>query len=406
METVLILLAIFFGPAILKVIFGALLGLTDGSGQHMAAGGATLSGMDVRVELSGNSTQELTLYEVQAKARGGVLAGGSESICFYTSLVDVTDDESAPVMGLMEVQQEPSTYAFQFVGPEVPVSHDFTMTGFVGVAGIAPQVLHFPDTGSRSVKVIVRMLAGDASRDSFRAGMYVGSPSDLLCEGSAIITLEETGIGYKEAHRHEVEALEVGATVGIGVAAADGAITADEMATVSDWLRGQFARLGSAGESVRTRCNEAMASAHEVVLHGGDPLAGVAKRLGELPESHQARVLDIGYQVLAADGQADPGELAVLEALSRGAGIDQSVVSRIHDLALLGVESISRGEEGDLPSLLGFDPEASSDSIRRHLRGLMQKWNARSANAKTNEERDRVQLMLQRIAEATSRYTS
>ena len=64
METVLILLAIFFGPAILKVIFGVVLG----SAQHTAAGGATLSGMDVRVELSGNSTQELTLYEVQAKA--------------------------------------------------------------------------------------------------------------------------------------------------------------------------------------------------------------------------------------------------------------------------------------------------------------------------------------------------
>ncbi|MDA8592501.1 tellurite resistance TerB family protein [Planctomycetota bacterium] len=402
MEGVLVLLALIFGPAILRAIFSGLAGESD----QGSIPKATDRLLRVEVAPPAEKVPGLSLLEVRAKAFGVVRPMGASTVRFYTSLVDVTDEEVAPVMALMEPQQEASTYAFQFPGPEVPVTDDFTMTGFVTVGAIAQEVLHFAETGRRSVKVIVRLLAGDALPGDFRGGVYVGSPGRLLCEGSVTTTMVEEAPGYRAAARHEVEALDVGATVGVGVAAADGAIASEELEVIQDWLRGQVGRLSSGIDAARERCNEALEKAHDVVRNGGDPLSGVARRLAALPESHQARVLELGYRVLAADGEADAGELAVLEKLSRAAGIDADVVTRIHDLTLLSVQTIANDEGAELPALLGFDPNDSPETIRRHLRGLMQKWNARSANAKTTEERDRVQLMLQRIADATSRYTS
>lgn len=401
MEVILTLLAIFFGPAILRGIFAALAG-DSGTAAPSAADRA----LRVEVSPSSEEVQGLSLLEVKVKALGVVRPKGASTIRFYTSLIDVTDDEAAPVMALMEQQQEASTYAFQFSGPAVPVTGDFTMTGMVAVGALAQEALHFAETGSRTVKVIVRLIAGEARPGDFKGGIYVGAPGRLLCEGSATTTMLEEAPGYRAAAEHEIEALDVGAAVGVGVAAADGSIAAEELKVVQEWLRGQVGRLSTGADAARERCNEALGAAHDVVRNGGDALAGVARRLAALPENHQARVLELGYRVLAADGEADSGELAVLEELSREAGIDSSVVARIHDLTLLSVQSIAPQEGSELPALLGFDPNDSPEAIRRHLRSLMQKWNARSANAKTKEERDRVQLMLQRIAEATSKYTS
>lgn len=399
--------AIIFG--IIAVLW--LLGKVAGSTERSSGGGiASRGSLDIRVER--NQEKEAngwTLYTVGMKSTGGLHPGSPGFITVVTSLIDVTDGESPgeslPVYSLVDEVQEPSSFAFKSVQGPTPVGNSFTMSGYATVSIFSPDILICPKPGRRKVRVIVRMFANLDSHAGISNGRFHGT---CLATGATEWWMEETSPGYLEQHRRQADALEVAVWVGMAVAAADGRVGEDELGVIKDWLKSQLDR--SVDQDVprlRERIHSSMRAAFAAAQCGEIGEDAVASRLRALAdEDLQVRAITLGYNVLAADGEADPGELAILESLARKAGVDRAVLARIKDTTLVGVATIGGDDLEDLPGLLGFDPEDDPTTIRKHLRNEHRKWNARSANAKTKEDRERVELMLDCIARALREYAS
>jgi tellurite resistance protein len=384
---------------------------SKGSDGHSSDGSAPRGGnLDVKVERHHESVSSgLALYVVQMKASRALHPGLPGFITAVTSLLDVTEgdgpDDAMPVYSLIEEVQEPLSFAFKHVQGPTAVGNSFSMNGHAAVTILSPTFLACPKPGKRKIRVIVRMFANFDSHDSISMGRFNGT---CLAAGTVDWWIEETSPGYLEHERRQSETLDVAVWIGMAVAAADGSIGEDELRTIKEWLKAQLDRsIDQDIPQLRQRIHTSMRTAFEAAQCGEIAESDVAARLRGLgDEDLQVRAMTLGYRVLAADGEADPGELSILESLARKAGIDRSVLERIKDTTLVGVNTVGGDGLEDLPGLLGFDPDDDPATIRKHLRNEHRKWNARSANAKTKEDRERVELMLNCIARALREYAS
>jgi len=391
-----------------------LIGRASGSGSASSTrfdGGVPRGGrLDLRVEQDHDRDADgLTLYTVEMKSTGALRPGPPGFITVVTSLLDVTEGDSSgealPVYSLLEKLQEPSSFAFKSLQGPMQVGDSFTMNGHATVSILSPDILICPRPGRRKVRVVVRMFANLDSHASISHGRFRGP---CLATGTTDWWMDETSPGYLEQDRRQADALDVAVWVGMAVAAADGNIGEDELAVLKTWLKSQLDRsIDQDVPRLRERIHSSMRSAFAAAQRGEITEEQVASRLKALEsEDLQVKAITLGYEVLAADGEADPGELAILESLARKAGVDRAVLARIKDPILVGVATVGGDNLEDLPGLLGFDPNDDPATIRKHLRNEQRKWNARSANAGTKQDRERVELMLQSIARALKEYAS
>ena len=111
--------------------------------------------------------------------------------------------------------------------------------------------------------------------------------------------------------------------------------------------------------------------------------------------------MELCYEVMAADGLADPEEIKVLHRLGDTLEVDVSELEKIRDLKMMSLSS----EIGtDDASLLGIDPEWSEDQIQKHLRNEFRKWNGRLNDLPEGDDRDHAQKMLDLIGKERSKY--
>ena len=383
-------------------------GGTSGSSSSIRA--ARRGRLHVRVERDhSKDAQGLTFYAVEMKSRDSLTPGPPGFITVVTSLLDVTDGDSSgealPVYCMLENLQEPSSFAFKSVQGPMQVGDSFTMNGHATVAILCPEILICPKPGRRQVRVVVRMFANLDSHTTIEHGRLRRA---CLATGTTDWWMEETSPGYLEQHERQADALDVAVWVGMAVAAADGNIGEEELAVIKDWLQSQLDRSHDQDvPRLRERVHASLRTAFAAAQRGEIAEADVASRLKALEdEDLQVKAIALGYKVLAADDEADPGELAILESLARKAGVDRNVLARVKDTTLVGVARVGGDDLEDLPGTIGFDPKDDPATIRKHLRNEQRKWNARSANAKTKEDRERVALMLESIARALKEYAS
>lgn len=336
-----------------------LIGKANGSG----GGGGRSSGgrLDVRVERDhSKDAKGLTLYTVEMKSTGALSPGPPGFITVVTSLLDVTDGDSSgealPVYSLLEKIQEPSSFAFKSVQGPMQVGDSFTMNGHATVAIISPDILICPKPGRRKVRVVVRMFANLDSHEYISLGRYRLS---CLATGTTDWWMEETSPGYLVQDQRQADALDVAVWVGMAVAAADGNIGEEELAVIKDWLQSQLDRSHDQDvPRLRERVHASLRTAFAAAQRGEIAEADVASRLKALEdEDLQVKAIALGYNVLAADGEADPGELAILESLARKAGVDRNVLARVKDTTLVGVATVGGDDLEDLPGPARFRPQ-------------------------------------------------
>ena len=152
--------------------------------------------------------------------------------------------------------------------------------------------------------------------------------------------------------------------------------------------------------------NEAMKESYAEAKKGDLSLSALTSRLNEIGnKSDKYETLELCFEVMAADGVAEDNELKVIKNVAQALGLDMDEVSKMRDQKILNLNANVSGQ-ASIETLLGIEPDWSSEQAMKHLRVEFQKWNNRLNTLEEGEERENAQLMLDRIAEARKKYAS
>jgi hypothetical protein len=106
---------------------------------------------------------------------------------------------------------------------------------------------------------------------------------------------------------------------------------------------------------------------------------------------------------MAADGVADPEEMAVIRNVANALDLDMSEIEKMREGVTLSLSSSLTSDVG-LESLVGIDDKWSDDQKKKHLRSEFQKWSNRLNSLPEGEDRQAAQNMLDSVASLRKKY--
>ena len=106
---------------------------------------------------------------------------------------------------------------------------------------------------------------------------------------------------------------------------------------------------------------------------------------------------------MAADGVADPEEMAVIRNVAESLDLDMDEIEAMRDKITLDLTAgLASGD--NVEALVGIDESWSTEQKRRHLRAEFQKWSNRLNSLDDPDEKASAQSMLDNIASLRRRY--
>lgn len=310
--------------------------------------------------------------------------------CFEFRLSDVTDtsiSDGAPVLCVIDDLQDEDSTEFRF-HQILPQALDAGSGSFdwVEFCSVPKELLVFPNAGSRRIKAILRVTDAANGR--------------LITTASTVWSTSVEGVGYLEMEDEESEAQAASLQLAMCIAAADGSVDEDEVGVIKGWGERTVNALPTARQAARRSIlNEALQTAtREIRANRVSTLESDA--VHALKEKEEARFLYDAYElclnVLKADGEAHPEEMAQLTRLARQLGLDEAKVRILTDRHLADVDFAPVEDESEDDHILGITGDMSKDQIRKHLNKLYQKHQARTQHdnpdviAKAKEWLDRI----------------
>lgn len=410
MEVILLLALLFFGGFILRVIFRTL-----GAAGRTAMGKGTLS-ENLELSFKGMGPLEGRLVDAhltddpdsplvkQVEVKGVFpVPSNNSSVAFVTSVFDNTDDESAPVISILEEFQEPSNVVFQHVSQMPPISPDQGFINWERISAVFPDLLQPPYGGKRDMLIVVRLL--DLDSPPLIVHGFADSNEGILWQTAMSFTHVFTEKGYREASEHREEAQALSVKVAIAVAMADGSFDDREGEVIAEWIRRAIEPFDSEKrEKLKSVYNDAMREAYAAAKDGSLSLSVLTERLNEIGEAKvKYDAIELCFEVMAADGEADPEEMRTIRKIGEALDLDLAELEAMRDQEIVGLEShISSG--GDIEELLGIEPDWSNEKVKSHLRSEFQKWNNRLSALPEGPERENAQTMLDMISKARQKY--
>lgn len=362
---------------------------------------ASLDSLQVRLrsELADDDDSGSRIYSVEGRGQLPI-----RRHCTLGAVTQVIDTASGkPLLSPLPMLQEPTTLVFMHQVEFGEVSPGAGFADWSGLGLVCPQFLLSPHSGKRHLTVVVRLV--DLRQDPQFLMSAATRPSAVLWEHSLQFNWTFAGKGYLEEIADEEAACAVAVKIAVCVAMSDGRLDEAEGRVIKEWMTKSVATASPTRASdFKAKLNGALRDAFAAAKSHGLDLGGLLDELADLNEpgvNHQT--LQLAYDVLAADGIADPAELAVTTRIADRLGIDQSDVAEMKDRAIVGVAVESTGDES-ADRLLGIQAGWSSEQIRKHLRAEFQKWNSRITTLAPGKERDNAQRMLDLIAAARVRH--
>lgn len=329
----------------------------------------------------------------------------STEAVFVVSLFDTTDgnEELKPVLSLLENFQEETTTAHCNIMQAGRIQPDFGLTQWVEVGRIFPLFVKSPYSGSRKLRVILRLIHPDSVRH-IHLGFGKIPEDDNFWLGSSEITLEQIAKGYEEQAEHRQECLELTVKLGMVVAMADGSLDEPEGNVLNTWMRKAITPYSEQRQGeLKIKLNDAMKEAYAGMLDGNLSKSLLTERFNEIGDSStKFEAMDLFYDVMAADGVADPEEIKVLRQLGDALELDVQELEKLRDLKMMSLSAVV--EEADAESLLGIDTEWSKEKIQQHIKSEFKKWNARLNNLQPGPDKEHAQKMLDTIGELRDKY--
>jgi tellurite resistance protein len=343
----------------------------------------------------------LNYYSIEIK---GVLPiGRSIDGVFVTSLFDITDDRNEPkvVLSVIDKFQEPATTAYSIANATGQLEPGYGFTRWVEIGRVFPLFVQTPYAGKRILNVVTRLTDVNGI-EHLELGFL---PSDL-CYAVEIneIEIDQLAKGYKEAAKDKQECMRISVMLGMVVAMSDGTLDDPEGEVLKKWMAKVITPYSDAKrkelkETLNSAMKEAFAQIQEQSLSKSD-LIDAFNKIGDNASKFEA--MELCYDVMAADGVADPEEIKVLHRIGDALDLDIAELEKLRDLKMMGLSS--QVEDGGAASLLGIDPEWDDGQVKKHLRSEFSKWNARLNNLQPGPDKEHAQKMLDTIGEMRSKY--
>ena len=343
----------------------------------------------------------LNYYSIEIK--GGLPIGRSIDGVFGTSLFDITDDRNEPkvVLSVIEQFQEPATTAYSIANATGQLEPGYGFTRWVEIGRVFPLFVQTPYAGKRILNVVTRLTDVNGI-EHLELGFL---PSDL-CYAVEIneIEIDQLAKGYTEAAKDKQECMRISVMLGMVVAMSDGTLDDPEGEVLKKWMAKVITPYSDAKrkelkETLNSAMKEAFAQIQEQSLSKSD-LIDAFNKIGDNASKFEA--MELCYDVMAADGVADPEEIKVLHRIGDALDLDIAELEKLRDLKMMGLSS--QVEDGGAASLLGIDPEWDDGQVKKHLRSEFSKWNARLNNLQPGPDKEHAQKMLDTIGEMRSKY--
>jgi uncharacterized tellurite resistance protein B-like protein len=341
---------------------------------------------------------------VAIEARGLIPVRRPTSVAFVTSVFDQTEGTLLPVLSTIEQFQEPDTPVYQHRVEGGAIAPNQGFGDWVRVGMIVPDLLVPPRRGKRTLVAALRVV-DTQNPPPIQHGFGDGEHAGMLQFATATIDFQYEEMGYQEeaAGRDEARCLAVKAA--LAVAMADGSLAEAEGEVIKSWIaRAVACYSGDKIDEMKGRLNSSLRDAYGLAKKRELSLSPLTARLNEVaPRAQRLELLELLFDVMAADGVASEPELEVIRGVGEALSVDYSVLEEMRDRALVRLDS-GVGQEASVESLLGIRPEWNRDQVRKHLRGEFKKWSDRLNILAEGTERENAQQMLEKIAKARRRY--
>ena len=397
----------FVGNLLLRAVFRA-----GAAGVKSVATGKplrdTLGGYfgPLEAELQRKNTEQdgsgLDYYSV--RVRGAFPISRSTNLAFVTSVYDITGEEPEAVFSMMDEFQEAETRCFNSTVEIGEASPNQAFDKWVEVGRILPAMLQAPYGGERKFRALLRLVA-DSQVSSITYSHYNG-PKEYLYWGKALsFTAEPLLPGYIDLLEEREATYKYVLQLGINVAMADGNLDDEEGRVLKEWVTKVLSSVNeNHRDEMKSELNSVMKQTFASIKAGQHSKAEAIDHLNSLGDmSIKYDAIDLCYAVMAADGQADPAELELLNRLAEALELDANEVERIRDTTMLDL-SKSGQLAVNSDEVLGIDPQWDKDETLKHLRQEFKKWNARLNSLPSGPEKDHAQIMLNAIADARNRH--
>ena len=400
MEAIITVIIIWVGFSIASSVFGAVWSGAKKivTGKETYLGPPQVKFLDEKIEGSDIIFKKI-MY------RGKIPVSRSMTVGYAVSAFDATagDDDLKIVIALMDQQQEPETVCFGMSGEIGNVDVGDTFTDWVQLGAIAPELIQAEKSGNRKIKLTIRMFNSEKP-PSIHGGFSDGEGELVLIE---ILEFDYlfSDKGYEEAAQDREEAQALSLKIGVAVAMADGELDDSEGEMLKNWIiREVSAYSDDKAERLKKHFNEALKEGFSLAQAGNLALSPLVERLSEIGEKKtKYDAVALAFDVMAADGVADPEEMIVIRSVAKALDLDMDEIEKMREGVTLSLSSSLTSDVG-LESLVGIDDGWSDDQKKKHLRSEFQKWSNRLNSLPEGEDREAAQNMLDNIASLRKKY--
>jgi tellurite resistance protein len=416
MEGFLVIIAIVIGWATFKAFLSAGAKAVGAAGKAVLGKGTFSENMDLAFKgmqefqvqfkdtrLNDDGSGPL-VKEIEGKGLFPLLR--KTNVGFVISVFDATSEELAPVLSVIDTFQEEDSIVYQHGTAIGGIELNQGFVRWVRVGVVIPDMLQPPYAGKRKLVVIARMVDLD-NMPNIEHGCHSQGDEGIIWQSSLSFEWTFDEKGYLEASEHHDEAVGLSLKIGMAVAMADGSLDDEEGNVLKQWIMKSIDPFADdRKEYLKGLYNEAMKESYTEAKKGDLSLSLLTSRLNEIGDkSDKYETLELCFEVMAADGVAEDNELIVIKNVAHALGLDMGEVAKMRDQKILNLSTNVSGQ-ASIESILGIEPDWSSEQVMKHLRVEFQKWNNRLNTLEEGEERENAQLMLDRIAEARKKYAS
>lgn len=335
------------------------------------------------------------LFPVRRAIEGGVLI----------TAFDTTNDDPQPILAVFEALQEEDTIVFKQQHAIGTVQPGYGFTDWVEIGNLIPDLLQAPYSGLRKLTVQVLLIDINNPPPTHFGGVDTDHPGVLWGD---VLKYERVfdGVGYLEASENADECRGLTIHVAMAIAMADGTLDDSEGFTIKEHIKRLLDSIDDEETRERTKqlCNQALRDSHLAAREGRLDLHRYTSRLNEIADrTIKYETIKLCFDVMAADGVADPEELKKIREVSSALDLDFDEVERMRDAAVLDLRS-SSNQQASLEELLGIDPSWEKSRIQDYIEEEFLKWNGRLSRIREPEKRAQVQKMIDLCAEAQTKY--
>ena len=338
--------------------------------------------------------------------RGGLPISRTVNLGFMVSIFDITEGgKQKPVISYLDFMQETDNHFFhQYI--KIGICNPGSgISNWTQVGGFYPEMLQPPRSGLRKLKIVIRLVNAD-NPPATRGGL-LKNKNGLLWSHSLNYQYKFTEKGYEEIAEHQEEAESITIKIGVAVAFSDGSMVNSEGEVIKNWIKRSLdAYSESRQKELKSTYNNAFKSAYEAHKAGTLSISALTDRLNKIGEKKtKFDAVDLTYEIMSADGVADPKELKMIRNLGESLELDMDEVEQIRSTHLINLKD-AFSEDDALEQLLGIDKSWDTEKIKKHLASEFQRWNGRYNSLPKGAGKENAQNMLNSIGEARRKYDS